>query len=330
MTSSKLFDTHKSVNATLSSDIHSEDLIIPNEIKFENENKNVIREIVLSFAYPMEFVYEIPATRNIGTWYLTPEHHILESWIMSMVAILILIISNTITQKMQQLSQKKKYLIPTQNNTTKYIKYRPSLVKEQTFTEQMMKYLLAIDYIIHIYFKSKAEPTGRGSWWLLQPCAVNHLLITFFLWNPLYLTNTILLYLITLSCGALNAILFPDMTEMGFLEKKHFWFQHLSILILPYYWLIKNAKLMDQISIWYAVGGHAALMLYCFIILELCSMISGVNLNYCLSPPNSKILTRHGSKYRIFMAFYMLFGHLFCGYLIPNIILIMVMISMNH
>ena len=269
------------------------------------KESNLLREIVLSFAYPMEFVSELPDSTWLGTWYLTPEYHIIEAWIMSMFAISLLFISTTMTENTPQ----------------------PSLIMEQTLIEKIMKYVLSMDYLIHMSFKTKSTPKGRGLWWMLQPCAVNHLVLTFFLWNPSLLTHTVLLYLITLTSGALNAILFPDLSNINLIEKINFWFQHLSIFLLPYYWLIKNAKLIENISIWYSLGAHALLMLYCFVILLFCDIISGVNINYMLSPPNTKILTDYKRKYRIVMSCYMIIVHCLCGYIIPNMLLFICIIK---
>lgn len=267
---------------------------------------NIVREIVLKYAHPMSFVTEIPKTTCNGVWYMTPEYHVIESCIMVGIAVIILFLTNSMIPEIQSLNTKG-------NNT---------------IFEVIMRNLLTVDFAIHIYFKSYSSPKGKGLWWLLQPCSINHCLILFLLYHPQFFNSANLQYLITLTCGAANAILHPDTEDSDkFIPYSHFWFQHLSIYLLPHYWLIKHLNIMQQsFSIWYSFRAHSFAMLYQFIILEICSISTGVNINYCLSPPNAKILTKHGKKYRIVMTIIMLFGHLISGYLIPKILFFIISI----
>eukprot|EP01083_Nonionella_stella_P008852 25618_1 len=261
-----------------------------------------MRKAVLSVAYPMEHVAKLPPDTSHGVWYMSPEYHVIESCIMNIVAILIIFLANHSSTQSLPISVYDNYDCNIQN---------------------IMKYLLTMDYCLHMYYKAGNAPKGRGLWWLLQPCSMNQFIILIFLYFPRYLTTRILQYLLTLTCGAANAMLFPDTASFTkCFSEHHFWFQHLSIYILPHYWLIHNAHIMRQtLSISNALTTHAMFMLYQFVILETGSILTGVNLNYCMSPPPTKILTQHGHRYRIIMTCIMSVAHTLSGYVVPCILL---------
>eukprot|EP01083_Nonionella_stella_P060553 158082_1 len=134
----------------------------------KERNGNCIRKAVLSIAYPMEFVTEIPPITYYGVWYIAPEYHVIESCIMNTIALVYLYCIS------------KLYDDPVANTV---LNMSPHLI-HQTF-----KYLLSIDLCLHIYYKAGSKPQGRGLWWLLQPCFINQVLCLFFLYYPQYLTQ---------------------------------------------------------------------------------------------------------------------------------------------
>jgi len=254
----------------------------------------------------MDFVSVIPSSTTFGVWYLTPEYHLTESLAMALIgsALLCASLCNTVT-------------------TDSFAPDEVLPIHEPNLWSTLFKAALSIDFLLHIAYKVRNPPIGRGLWWLLQPCAVNHAMILFFLFCPQWLTARLSLYLVAFTCGTCNALAFPDTTNniLRF-SSEHFWFQHICIFIVPHWWLLRNASILrPSLSVWIAVGAHGLAMLYHFVLLELAAIVSGVNLNYLLSPPNTAILTRHGANYRIVMTALMFVGHLICGYVSPYVLL---------
>lgn len=248
----------------------------------------------------------IPSSTTFGVWYLTPEYHFTESVAMAIIggALLLASLAYTLT-------------------TDTFIPDTPLPIHPSTLFSTLFKVVLTLDYMLHISYKINNPPHGRGLWWLLQPCSVNHATILLFLCCPQWLTPRIVLYLVAFTCGTCNALAFPDTTNnIQFLSTQHFWFQHICILLVPFYWLLSHSVLMNgMLSVWIAIGAHGLNMLYHFIPLELAAIVSGVNLNYLMSPPDTIILTRHGANYRIVMTTLMFGGHVLCGYVVPHILL---------
>ena len=268
--------------------------------------KQSIRSKVLSIAYPMKFVTKLPSCTTTGLWYLTPEYHVFESSIMLLFASFVVYGTSFVLQSPD-------HILNTPLNSE----------GAWSFPLRIMHFLLTADYFFHIWHKSGDAPVGRGLWWMLQPCPMNQLFILIILYEPYYLTPQNILYLLTLTCGGVQALMFPDSQSRGPLSVAHFYLQHLLIVIVPWYWFIQYIDTISNfVSIWVVVRVHALGLLYQFALLLPSAIISGVNINYALSPP--KPLQKYGTMYRPVMAVIWFLTNAVTGYIVPIVVVIVV------
>lgn len=262
--------------------------------------KHYVRRAVLSVSYPMDFVSKLPSTTTDGVWYLSPEHHVLESLMALLTAMCILHFTSTMTQSTDHIANSS---------------LNPEGV--QSYTTHFLKCALTADYALHIFYKMQDPPIGRGIWWMLQPCPMNQLYILILLYFPCALTPSHLLHILTLTAGAFNALAFPDYQSTRRLSVFHFWFQHLIIVAIPWMWFLQYLHTMAPLlSLWSVVRTHSLGVLYQFG-LEVMCMLSGVNINYQFAPP--KPLRILGNKYRIVMLALWFLLNVITGYVLPSV-----------
>jgi uncharacterized membrane protein YwaF len=107
--------------------------------------------------------------------------------------------------------------------------------------------------------------------------------------------------LVNQSWGAILAIVQPDLRDTHqFLEKEFFWFEHYILLAIPAYaiWTKRYHIIPKQAA--FTLASFLSLAVYHSLILASCSIFTGVNLNYLLSPPVG-ILMWFGPWYRVVM-----------------------------
>ena len=118
--------------------------------------------------------------------------------------------------------------------------------KRQETYEFTLAIILTLDYIIHMYFKShKPDFKLKNLLWLLQPCAISHLFLCIILWYPQCQSLRVTQFLITSGTGTLLALLFPDTASFHRpFETEHFWFQHITVYILPFFYFFQRNALL--------------------------------------------------------------------------------------
>ena len=234
-----------------------------------------IRNNMLKVAFPMKFVDTAPRTA-VGSWYLTPERHFLESLMIAFIACFIIYTTHAhFTNELEKNASTREDYIhmisysfafknTNTNNTNINNNYNELLAifaaDNDSYLEllhRILKYVLTIDFLLHVYYKlTKMDPTddlnkllnkkysniplyNKNILWLLQPCAFSQFLLVILHWFPMIHTIRTNQFLMSCACGTMAAMLFPDTSHCKRLgECFHFWLQHWIVVILPYFYFI--------------------------------------------------------------------------------------------
>lgn len=123
---------------------------------------------------------------------------------------------------------------------------------------------------------------------LLQPC---HLLLLFSSFSLSYRTpssTALIIYSLPLVIGAWSAVIFPDITNLSKADEFHFFLQHYFLLFLPFYLLSKqNFLALKNLSFLDVINANIAIGLLHFGLYESVGLLTTVNINYFLCPPES-------------------------------------------
>jgi len=151
---------------------------------------------------------------------------------------------------------------------------------------------------------------------MLQPCHVNLLVLLFILNFPKKYTLPHFVYNVFIYgiWGTLLAIGAPDLRGYDMLlETENFWFEHYLLLVSPFLLMLTDRYVLWPPSAAVGILSFSLNVLYNIPFLATLSLLTGLNVNYTLSPPPG-VVENFGTYYRIVMVFSLALISLFIRY----------------
>ncbi|KAL1916060.1 uncharacterized protein VTP21DRAFT_6064 [Calcarisporiella thermophila] len=241
-----------------------------------------------------QFSAEMPLSTNwlmplSGSWYLSPRQHATEILVFNLFfGVLFFVYAKALYRQGN--------LIPLA-----FQNFTPS--RSATFTDFAVFVLtLASTLLIAIHKIIRSSLLC-----MFQPCHANMTLLSILLffgwkgekknWMVALGFNVYLHYV----WATVLALVQPDLRNFSLLfEQENFWLVHVLLLVVPIYMVHSGRYPVFPLSLEFALFSYAAIGLYHVFVLESVVLISGVNINYMLSPPPG-LLQKFGPYYRILM-----------------------------
>ncbi|KAL1925655.1 uncharacterized protein VTP21DRAFT_538 [Calcarisporiella thermophila] len=220
--------------------------------------------------------YETDFTSHMtGGWYLSPRWHAHEFILTNLVFFTLFFWSLS------------RILRPTSPVSVAFSEFTPA--RSLNRTDMLITVLVASSVILTATHKM----LGSTLWLMFQPCHMHSMLLAALLLWPQpkkhFGVNLVLNVYLHHLWGTLLALAQPDFRGYGqFLEKENFWFEHVAILVLPFYMLYSGRFALFPLSLEFYVFAYTCLGIYHSLILEVSSIVSGININYMLAPPPGK------------------------------------------
>ncbi|KAI9277571.1 transmembrane protein [Sporodiniella umbellata] len=209
-----------------------------------------------------------------ATWYLTPKQHATE---------LLFISTGAFVSTLYYLA---KVLDPGSATWNMLITFRPATAP--TGVEHLLALGVFSSFSLTLYHKI----VRKNKMFMLQPCHMGAGLLLFTLCNPnkssIAMNLLFNIYLHT-QWGGIAALLFPDLRDHElFGETFNFFAEHILILVAPVYMIYSGRYLLLPPSLPMTLLSFSVFSFFHSPILQICSLTSGLNLNYMFSPPPSK------------------------------------------
>ena len=222
----------------------------------------------------------------ISSWYLSPEQHVAEMTIVTVICIALLS-----TLRVPRIST---------TNTKDNLQYPP-----------LLRLLIGGCFVLQIVYKLAGYP-GK-LYMMLMPCNTIWIMHFVHAFLPGLSTNSrhVLSQLsITYFGLPVVAIATPDLSDLTLpFEVEYFFINHALLLVFPIYWVSsgrvsmlpsnnKNETTLGNFAKWYAFA-CACFALFYFALVTPVAIYSGINLNYMLSPPPNPGNVVSGPNFRL-------------------------------
>lgn len=227
---------------------------------------DILVQVLQDFSAPMlnetNFAHE-----SAGSWYLSPKQHVIEFFIWNILFSLMTFV------------YWKRIKVPKSNIPTQ-------------------KKALGLPCLICLGFVIWHKYEHNDLVFLLQPCHINMLLLLVMIYSKragMFVLN----FLLHIIWGPLLAVLFPDLRGRElFFELETFWIEHALLLITPFVLILKARIKLYPIDFNFCMFSFSLMALYHSLVLNLCALRTGKNLNYMLTPPPGPLLLL-GKYYRV-------------------------------
>ncbi|KAG1442307.1 hypothetical protein G6F56_011118 [Rhizopus delemar] len=220
-----------------------------------------------------------------GSWYLSPRQHATE---------LLLLSTGFIAATAYFLIR---VFDPASSTWHRLSTFKP--LGPATPAEYLLTFSLFSSFSLTLYHKI----IRRNKMFMLQPCHMGAGLLLLTLCNPnksAIATNLLFNIYLHTQWGGIAALMFPDLRDHElFGETFNFFAEHILILIAPIYMIYSGRYLLIPTCLDMTFLSFSVFSFFHSPILQICSLTSGLNLNYMFSPPPIKLLIRVGKGYRI-------------------------------
>lgn len=223
-----------------------------------------------------------------GSWYISPAQHGFELIILTTLFYLGFLV--TIKHICRPGSPEWK-LLALYDNTTR-----------MTLLEKVMSYSAMTSWFMILVYKALRNDLIS----MLQPCHVNLVVLIFTLNFPKKYTITHFVFNVFVHgiWGTMLAISAPDLRGYDMLlEVENFWFEHYLLLAAPFLLMFTDRYVLWPPSLAVALLSFCFNALYNVPFLASLGLLTGLNVNYTLSPPPG-ILEYFGSYYRVASLFF--------------------------
>ncbi|KAJ9074531.1 hypothetical protein DSO57_1005554 [Entomophthora muscae] len=218
-----------------------------------------------------------------GSWYISPAQHGFELLIVTGIFYLIFLFS--IKHVCRPGSPEWK-LLALYDNT-----------QPMTLLEKAMSYSALTSWFLILVYKGLRNDLIS----MLQPCHVNLMVLIFILNFPKKYTLPHFVFNVFTHgiWGTLLAISAPDLRGYDMLlEVENFWFEHYLLLFAPFLLMFTDRYVLWPPSFAVGILSYSFNALYNVPFLSSIALLTGLNVNYTLSPPPG-ILESFGTYYRI-------------------------------
>ena len=223
----------------------------------------------------------------ISSWYLSPERHVVE---MAIVTVICLVVLSTL--RMPRIS--------ANNKNADNLQYPP-----------LLRLIIGACFVLQIVYKLAGYP-GK-LYMMLMPCNtiwIMHFLHAFLPGLSANSRHVLSQLSITYVGLPVVAIATPDLSDLTLpFEVEYFFINHAFLLVFPIYWVSsgrvsllpstnKNETTLGNFAMWYAFA-CACFALFYFALVTPVAIYSGINLNYMLSPPPNPGDVVSGPNFRL-------------------------------
>eukprot|EP01133_Synstelium_polycarpum_P019064 gene19064-22829_t len=221
-----------------------------------------MEELIQSLA---EIFETISQPMNKDHWYMTPEYHALEFVGVNAAYFLMFIIG---------------YIIYLRSNR----KGDGHIgVNMHSIVPKLVAFVLIINLALNVYYKTQKGPYNL--FFMLQPCHIVSAIYTYcLLTNNVKRGSQVFNLAIYYIFVTVSALAFPDTTDLILPGEYHnFYVQHYALIVAPI--AIQMYRFPTSFHIEFAMMSMGAMGMLHHTVFEVCSLYSGININYMLSPP---------------------------------------------
>ena len=235
---------------------------------------------------------------SIGSWYISPERHVLEYIAVSTLCLTVLHLTLPILRKYQYHYQPEKRRAQKQQQPIR----PPFLIRAVTL----------ITVLLQVYYKSLGY-SGKLYFWVM-PCNMNWILCFLLSFYPnlsYTASHAVLQMCISFSGLAVVALASPDTSDLVLPgEVPYFFISHVVLALYPFYFVAtrqvstlpsKHQRNVGSVIMYFVAWflfTCSVFGLFYFTFVTPLSIYSGLNLNYMLSPPANQYVVE-GDWYRI-------------------------------
>lgn len=196
-------------------------------------------------------------------------------------------------------------------NESSWKNQRP--LRQRTISDSILSMFAFSGVACTVYYKAKSVQMWRIPY-VLQPCHMLSLLLS---WTSVSSCKSAQLFFhlyVTVSWSSVLAICMPDMSDYEYMgEAVNYWWEHIVMLAVPL--LLLYTRRFEVVGgTWWSLLGYIFIGIYHFIVLEIASLSTGVNISTMMSPPPGMDFA--GIYYRP-----VFFGGLFIFHMVYNYLL---------